>query len=197
MLSYRVLTDRFAGRCLSFRKTWLLAACAFVTLSGCPSAPSTFIMESSVFSNGGPIPVQYAGQDATTDVSPPLFWTEPPAGTQEFALIVTNEVGQSRWILYKIPATIRELPQGIPPGAAVLGFPPGAMQGLNFDASIGYEGPAGDPLRVTIYQFTLYALDTVLELPPGLLEAELLAAMEGHVIGLTTLIGTFDQRHPT
>ncbi|MER6076374.1 hypothetical protein ABT187_48300 [Streptomyces sp. NPDC001817] len=56
---------------------------------------------------------------------------------------------------------------------------------------IGPAPPPGDgPHR---YFFTLYALDTVLELPPSAGRAELEAAMAGHVLEQAVLIGRFQR----
>jgi phosphatidylethanolamine-binding protein (PEBP) family uncharacterized protein len=39
--------------------------------------------------------------------------------------------------------------------------------------------------------FTLYALDTTLDLPPGATKAALLQAMEGHILEEATTVGTY------
>jgi hypothetical protein len=44
------------------------------------------------------------------------------------------------------------------------------------------------------YIFTLYALDSKLELKPGLSKKELLDAIDGHVLAETTLTGTYERK---
>ena len=52
----------------------------------------------------------------------------------------------------------------------------------------GPFSPAGDNQQ---HRFTLYALDAVLPLPEGLDKEQLLAAIDGHVLGTGALTGTF------
>jgi Raf kinase inhibitor-like YbhB/YbcL family protein len=47
------------------------------------------------------------------------------------------------------------------------------------------------PSGVHNYVFHLYALDTLLDLEPGISKGELLTAMEGHILARGELIGTF------
>ncbi|TVQ95349.1 MAG: YbhB/YbcL family Raf kinase inhibitor-like protein [Deltaproteobacteria bacterium] len=84
--------------------------------------------------------------------------------------------------------------------------PRGTRQGVNDytgwfegDASMagdyhGYDGPC-PPWNDTIihhYHFTLYALDTdALDLPDKFSGGQLLDAMEGHVLGSASLVGTY------
>lgn len=43
------------------------------------------------------------------------------------------------------------------------------------------------------YRFKVYALDTALDAPAGLSKDELLVAMEGHVLDMGELIGTYER----
>jgi Raf kinase inhibitor-like YbhB/YbcL family protein len=101
------------------------------------------------------------------NVSPELVWSNPPAGTKSFALLVQDldaptGSGFWHWAVYDIPASTTKLVQGAGNGT----LPPGAFGGntdfLDTGATKGngnYGGPcppAGDaPHR---YVFTLYAL---------------------------------------
>ncbi len=62
--------------------------------------------------------------------------------------------------------------------------------GRNTGGKNSYQGPC-PPDREHRYFFKLYALDTLLELPEGISKEELLAAMEGHIIAQTELIGLY------
>jgi phosphatidylethanolamine-binding protein (PEBP) family uncharacterized protein len=44
------------------------------------------------------------------------------------------------------------------------------------------------------YHFKLYALDKPLDLAPAATKKQLLAAMQGHVLGETELIGTYERK---
>ena len=67
------------------------------------------------------------------------------------------------------------------------------MQGRNdWPAdNIGYRGPHPPPGKTHRYQFKLYALDSELDLKPGLTKRQLLEAMSGHVLAEGKLTGTY------
>jgi len=100
------------------------------------------------------------------------------------------------WVIYKIPPDTTELPEGVAK-TAQLSQPPGAVQGKNSWPSgqtIGYRGPMPPPGHgVHRYYFRLYALDTPLDVPPGATKAELLQAMEGHILAQGELMGTYQR----
>ena len=52
----------------------------------------------------------------------------------------------------------------------------------------------GDPPHD--YHFQVFALDTTLDLPPGAGKAELLAAMQGHVLAAGEVTGTYARQGP-
>ena len=141
------------------------------------------------FENGKPIPSDFSCKGR--DVSPALAWTEPPAGTQSFALIMDDPDAPMgtwvHWILFNIPASTRNLTEGTPTDAQ-LGD--GSLQGKTSAGSNGYHGPC-PPSGTHRYFFKLYALDTMLSLSTKADKKELLAAMEGHILANAELMGTF------
>jgi len=159
-------------------------------------------MSSAAFEPGGEIPVQHSCQGA--NLSPPLEWSGVPEGAQSLALLVDDPDSQPpgfvHWVIYNIPATTSDLPEGVP---AESSLPDGALQGKNDFANypagtfpggsainqIGYDGPC--PPAAHRYVFTLYALDAVLDLPAEATKADLLAAMEGHVLGQAEMTGVY------
>ena len=156
-------------------------------------------LESSAFAHGQPIPARYAGDGE--DLSPPLHWSEAPAGTQEFALICDDPDAPTpepwvHWVIYKIPAETDGLNEGVPPGSR-LEFPAGALQGRNSWSSgrtIGYRGPAPPPRHgVHHYRFRLYALDAPLKVNPSLDKHALLEAMSTHILAEAELVGTYQR----
>lgn len=94
------------------------------------------------------------------------------------------------WIIWNI-APMNRIPEGIPHGR-VVDTPLSAIQGVNDYGETGYHGPAPAAGEMHRYQFRVYVLDTLLELPGGSLKDELIAAMKGNVIqyGETVAIST-------
>lgn len=152
-----------------------------------------FELRSPAFSSGEDIPVKYTCDGA--DVSPPLRWSDPPEKTKGFALIADDPdapVGTwVHWVLSGLAATVRELPEGVATRDTVSGL---GTQGVNDFRKIGYGGPCPPRGPAHRYFFKLYALDTELSLPPRKTKAELLKAMEGHVLGQTELMGRYKRK---
>jgi len=151
---------------------------------------------SDAFSDGGPIPRRYA--EDGEDLSPPLSWAGLPDGTRELALIVDDPDAPRdepwvHWVVYKIPAEVRTLTEGLPQTPA-LDVPPGARQGKNSWGTDGYRGPAPPKGHGTHhYHFRLYALDSPLAAAQGLDKSGLLKAMRGHVLVEAELVGTYER----
>lgn len=154
-----------------------------------------FTLSSHSFASGEIIPKGLTGEGQ--DHSPSLEWAGVPEGTKEFALIAEDPDAPKaepfvHWVLYKIPGTVTKLPEGVPQ-SETLELPPHALQGVSSFGHLGYGGPLpppGDgPHR---YFFRLLALDASLELESGLTKDELLAEVEGHVLGTAELMGRYE-----
>jgi Raf kinase inhibitor-like YbhB/YbcL family protein len=147
-------------------------------------------LTSTAFQEGATIPEQYTADGH--NVSPPLKWQNPPAGTRSLALICEDPDAPrgtfTHWVAFNLPAESRELPEGIPPEATL---PIGLAQGTNDFGRAGYGGPKPPPGKPHRYVFKLYALDRPLDMQPGATKAQLLAAMKGHVLGEAQLQGTY------
>lgn len=151
-------------------------------------------LTSPAFKHGEPIPKIHTGDGE--DLSPALRWANAPAATKSFALIMDDPdapVGTwVHWVLYDLPATRTELPQGVPKTAAGPGTSKhGACWGVDSFERVGYHGPLPPPGKPHRYVFKLYALDKVLSLKPCATKAQLLAASAGHVLAEAELIGTY------
>lgn len=184
---------------LSFLLAIVLASCG--SPAGTPPSATNLVittepnmsieLKSSAFTSGGAIPAQYACTGS--DKSPALTWSEPPAGTQSFALIMDDPDAPAgtwvHWVLFNIPASAPGLTEGIPAGETL---PDGSLQGRNSSGNLGYNGPC-PPSGTHRYFFKLYALDEMLGLSPGADKGELLKAMEGHTLGQGELMGTFSK----
>ena len=144
---------------------------------------------SAAFVEGGMIPSTYTCDGA--DVSPPLAWTGVPEEAKALALICDDPDAPMgtwvHWVLFNLPASLQELAEAIP---AEKELKNGAKQGRNDFRKIGYGGPC-PPGGTHRYYFRLYALDTALNLPAGASKAELLKAMEGHILAQGQLMGRY------
>ncbi len=147
------------------------------------------VLTSTAFADGQRIPATYTCDGE--NVSPPLAWTDPPVGTKSFALISDDPdapVGTwVHWVVYNVPPSVRQLPDAFPSDKA---RPDGTRQGLTDFGRIGYGGPC-PPSGTHRYFFKLYALDTVLSLPPGATKAKLEEAMQGYTLSQAQLVGTY------
>lgn len=152
-----------------------------------------FELQSSALASGGEIPVQYTCDGA--DRSPPLRWADPPEQTRSFALIADDPDTPGgtwvHWVLYAVPAGLRELAEGIPARETVPGV---GSQGLNDFQKVGYGGPCPPRGPAHRYFFRLYALDTEVTLPPRKTKADLLKAIERHVLGQSELMGHYKRK---
>jgi Raf kinase inhibitor-like YbhB/YbcL family protein len=150
-----------------------------------------FEITSPAFKNGEPIPTDYSCDGR--DMSPALTWSEPPAGTQSFALIMDDPDAPSgtwvHWVMFNIPASARGLPENIPTDPQLSD---GSLQGRTSAGRSGYHGPC-PPSGIHRYFFKLYALDTILSLPASANKEKVLAAMESHILANAELMGTFSR----
>ena len=149
-----------------------------------------FTLKSPAFEQGRSIPSKYTCDGA--DISVPLSWTDPPAGTRSFVLIAQDPDAPggtwTHWVLYDVPAQTHQLPENLPHQARL---PNGMEQGVNDFQRTGYGGPCPPPGPAHHYVFTLYALSQKLTLPPGATKHQVESALKPYVLGKTTLIGRY------
>ena len=167
------------------KKSFLYITLASISLY----AEETMKLTSPVFEHNGAIPAEYTCDGA--NVSPALSWSGEPENTQSFALIVDDPDAPSKawvhWVVYNIPSNINQLRKGQSTSRAEIPFLQGAT---DFDGKQHWGGPC-PPSGTHNYQFTLYALDTVLDLPAGVTKHQLIKTMHDHILEQTTLIGTY------
>ena len=187
--------------------TKILAVAAFLVIGGAanlaaqqqggapPPPPSKFKLMSPAYSEGSMIPTQYSCAD-TNAGSPALQWSNPPNGTMSFAVVLhdtdaapgKNTMDVTHWIFWNIPATSTSVAANVKVDAS----PDGIVQGKNVRNVNGFQPPCPPPGATPHhYIFELYALDTKLDLPAGSTRADMLKAMDGHVIGKATYVGLF------
>ena len=146
---------------------------------------------SESFPNNGKIPSRHTCDG--DEVSTPLAWSKIPAGTQSLALIMDDpDIPQfakekygiaefDHWVVFNIPPAV----SGVSEGGEPQGIP-----GKNSRGTTGYLGPC-PPDREHRYVYYLYALDVELPLGEGSTKAEVMAAMQGHILEQTTLTGLY------
>jgi len=176
-----------------------LGACSMM---GPPSTgENVFALTSSAFKDGTMLAKKNAGNNPKNpncigeNVSPPLTFSNPPAGTKSYALLMVDPEGRgglgvNHWVAYGIPVS-------------VTGFAEGEVSQLNdkyvggkSTANLGhYFGPCTPPATgMHHYTFTLIATDLEpTALQPGMTRDELIKALEGHAKGATGIIGTFSK----
>jgi len=178
------------------RSTALAAAVAAAMLGGGAMAAQPFQLTSPAFGAGEAIPSRFTCEG--DDLSPPLSWSAPPAGTKSLALVVDDPDAPDpkaphttwvHWVVYNLPADARELREGAGSGA----LPGGARAGKNDWKRADYGGPC-PPVGRHRYFHKLYALDIVLPDRGALTKAELERATSGHVLARAELIGTYEKQ---
>lgn len=158
-----------------------------------------FTLKSPHIEHGKPIGVEHAfdgwGGNGK-NVSPALEWSDPPEGTQSFALMVHDPdaptgSGWWHWIVYDIPADVRSLPAGAGSTARNL-LPRGAREGRNDYGFAGYGGPCPPPGPAHRYFFRLHALKVPkLDVPADATAAAIGFNVNANTIAVAELMGTY------
>ena len=135
-----------------------------------------------------------------TNESPELTWTDPPAGTKSFALMVHDPDAKTgsgwwHWVVYNIPATEKSLPAGAGK-ADNSAMVKGAVQGNTDFGTPGYGGPCPPPgTGVHHYNFTLFALKVdKLEIPANATAAFVGFNVVSNSLGSAKLTGTYNRK---
>jgi Raf kinase inhibitor-like YbhB/YbcL family protein len=181
-----------------------LASLVFIASSVLAGEVQTISVSSPTLQAGEAIPVLHTADGRNE--SPALHWSNVPAQTQELAVVCEDpDAGMPppfvHWVVYKIPATAKGLPAALPiDGSPMPEEIRGALQGLSGFRRAIYRGPAPPPGKVHHYHFVVYALDQPVKVDasqPPLNRAQLLQAMEGHVIGRGELVATYERKGAT
>lgn len=142
------------------------------------------IISSSIFSEGGDIPLRYTCDG--DDLSPPIAWSGIPVEAQSLVVIVDDPdapIGTFvHWVLYDLPPNTKSLPEGV----KGLG-----TEGLNDFRNLGYRGPCPPKGPAHRYFFKIYALDEPLNLEPGAKKGDVEEAMRGHILAEGQLMGKY------
>lgn len=144
------------------------------------------ILRSPAFKDCGRIPDRYGYTGES--IIPLLEIKGVPAETASLVLIVDSPNPSSlskdvwnHWLVWDIPPTLEEIPEGWDPEQAT--------DGQNDFGEHGYGGPNPTGQEQT-YRFRLYALETTLGLPSVTEKEELVDAVIGNILDKTRLEGT-------
>ena len=131
-------------------------ACLAATLYG----QQNLVIDSPTLKAGAMMPRDYTPDGR--NVSPPLTWTNVPAGTRGFAVVCEDfDAGNPppfvHWVIYNIPGTAKGLPENVPidPSIPMPAELAGAVQGLNGFKRAMYRGPAPPAGKPHRYHFVV------------------------------------------
>ncbi len=150
-------------------------------------------LESSAFSDGDRIPRRFTCEGE--DLSPPVNWSDAPAGTASFVLLCDDPDAPAgtwrHWAAYDIPADRAALPEGVGRRRGEDGL----MQAINDFGRPGYGGPC--PPRghgPHHYRFRLLALSTGrLQTPKQPSCRDIEREARKHLIAEAVLVGLFER----
>lgn len=151
-----------------------------------PTYPGNFKISSPAFENGEVIPVKYTCKG--TDVNFPIIFDQIPEGTKSISLIFSDPDAPYKtwihWVGYNIKPNVKEIRENY--------FPVGASLGENDYGVPKYRGPC-PPVGTHTYVLRAFALDTVFDVTEGLGAKDLEKLMEGHILDVAELKGTFSK----
>lgn len=168
--------------------------------SGPPDAgaPEPFALTSLAFEDGGAIATRYqcgpplVGTGPGENVSPALTWTAGPAGTTSYAVVVRDRSAGDlvHWVIYDLPPTTRELPEGVPAGYEAEGLAPARQAQIQTSGYFGYFGPCSGG-RGNTYEYAVHALPTATleSAAMGTADTTLAAAVEEQAIASASITG--------
>jgi len=163
-----------------------------------------FNVSSPSFPDGGEVPQKHAGRGGNMTPQFDFHWfnaaapADQPATVQTFAIVFHDieNVGANRgtsdtlhWTVFNIPGTAKGIPEGMMGGDLPDGTRTGP--GIRGGPMGAYFGPGAGAGPFHHYVFEFYALDAKLDLPATPTREQLMAAMDGHVVGKAAYVGRF------
>ena len=187
------------GLAAALAMTALLAAQSPAAKTSPDSAAGKLMLASTDISAGGQIAEAQVFNGFGCkggNVSPALSWSNPPAGTRSFALLMHDPdaptgSGWWHWVVYNIPASVSSLPAGAGDPQKNL-LPPGAVQGRTDFGTAGYGGPCPPPGKPHHYYLRLYALKVAkLDVPADATAAYIGFMVRMQSLGKAELMGVY------
>jgi Raf kinase inhibitor-like YbhB/YbcL family protein len=182
-------------------RQYVIPALFVVLGSGCATAPvpasnvvpatavtqlTSMKLTSSAFRDGQTIPRQFTCDGV--GIHPQLGISDVPEGAKSLVLIVDDPDAPSgdfvHWVVFNIDPKTADIPEA--------SVPPKSVEARTSLSKPGWVSPC-PPSGTHHYQFKLFALDEILNLAASSTKKDVLAAMEGHVVGETVLVGTYER----
>ena len=163
-----------------------VAPTATTAKTATPAATGSFTLSSSVVANGGALPATYTCDGASQ--SPPLAWSNAPAGTQSYALSmhhIAPDATHYYWTVYNIPASVSAIPAN---NTSI-----GTYGANSVNPTLAYAAPCSQGPGLKTYIITLYALSAAPIIAAGTLVTRdvLLAAITDRTLGSSALTVTY------
>ena len=157
-------------------------------------------VSSTAWPDGGEVPMKHAGRGENKSPAFDFNWSQAGSATNAPTNLVTYAVvlhdienanmrgtmDTLHWTIFNIPGTAK----GISEGLAAGDLPDGSRQGPGVRGG-SYFGPGAGIGPFHHYVFEFYALDTKLDLAADATRQQIMAAMEGHVVGKAAYVGRF------
>ena len=187
------------GLAAALAMTALLAAQSPAAKTSPDSAAGKLMLASTDISAGGQIAEAQVFNGFGCkggNVSPALSWSNPPAGTRSFALLMHDPdaptgSGWWHWVVYNIPASVSSLPAGAGDPQKNL-LPAGVVQGRTDFGTPGYGGPCPPPGKPHHYYLRLYALKVArLDVPADATAAYIGFMVRMQSLGKAELMGVY------
>lgn len=155
---------------------------AMINPSGNPGNSAKLSVTSTAFKNNGVIPYKYTCDGK--NINPPVIIGNIPKKAVSLALVMEDPDagGYVHWIMWNIPLANKYIREHHAPG----------NEGPNSKGTSGYTGPCPPSGATHHYHITVYALDIMLDLPPGNNKAAMLKAMGSiHILAKGELVGQY------
>jgi Raf kinase inhibitor-like YbhB/YbcL family protein len=164
--------------------------------------PPPFTVMSTSMTDGNFLAVKYTCTAGPEAVSPDLHWVNPPRDTAAFVLIAHDMEPRPRkglddilhWMVWNIAPTATRIPEAVPSNAQQL--PDGSMQtngNPGQAGNMGYRPPCPPAGPSHHYAFELFAVDQKLDVPATANRADVLKAIDGHILAHAALIVPYHQ----
>ncbi len=144
-------------------------------------------LTSTAFEENTPIPEKYTCEGE--NVRPPLRIAHVPKGTRSLVLVVSDPDAPTpdftHWLVWNIPPETVSLEEEVLPREAV--------EGTNDFGNIGWGGPC-PPSGTHRYEFHLYALDSLVDLPETSNKTDLQSHIGGFILEESILVGLYSKQ---
>ena len=150
------------------------------------------IFECSNMKNGEKFPIEYTGRGKNRS---PEFIIKNLSPRAKTLAIILEDIKHpifknfTHWLIFNIPA--REKIDGAIPGGKIVSSLGNARQGIGYGV-YKYAGPKPPKGKQHLYRFTVYALDTKIDLGFPHTKSNFIKIAKKHIIQQGSIIGKFE-----